>query len=384
MMIMKVTILSNSKGGLLTVTMQWAKRLVQKGCDVNIFFLTQSREARHLKSSGRMHFYYFTSSFFIPNLRAFVTFFAHDHPDVIHINFAWFGTLAIFKKWVSKTPFIYTSHGLPQPWLELSLLYKIAYTVEHNLLRFVASQSSIVVAVSNYVKEMLKKRYGIDSEVIYHGIDADRFEPENKAESKRRLGYKETDFIVLFVGKLHPVKDPLTLVRSIYRVVKTNPNVHLVMIGAGELYHEVENEVLGLNLLNHVKLLGEVNDVKLRIWYSAADLFVLTSVSEAFGMTLLEAMASGLPVIASNSGACPEVVGNAGIIFDQGDHVSLAREIITLSSNEELLKILRIKSLKRVRKDFSWDDKVDKYCKLYEKAKNLSVRLSLVGFIRRT
>jgi len=316
-----------------------------------------------------MHFYYFTTSFFLPNLRALITFLIHDNPDVIHINFAWFGPLAIFKKWAFKIPFIYTVHGLPQPWLEPSLLYKIAYTIEHGLLRFVASQSSVVVAVSNHVKEMLKKRYGVDSEVIYHGIDADKFKPENKAESKRRLGYKETDFIILFVGKLHPCKDPLILIRSMYKLVGINANLRLVMAGTGELHEEIRNEIHRLNLSRHVKLLGLVKHEKVKLLYNAANVYVLTSVSEAFGMTLLEAMASGLPVIASKVGACPEIIGNAGILFDQGDHISLARELMTLASGEELSNILRTKSLKRVRKVFSWDDKVDKYWKLYKKEK---------------
>lgn len=367
LMFMRVTMLSNSKGGLFTITMSWARGLVRKGCDVNVFFLTQSKEATHLVSSERMHFYYFTNSFFLPNLRTLLIFLLHDHPDVVHINLAWFGPLAIFKKHVLKIPFIYTSHGVPQPWLEPSLLYRIAYTVEHYLLRFVASQSSVVVAVSNYVKEMLKKQYGIDSEVIYHGIDVGKFKPKNKAESKRRLGYKETDFMVLFVGKMHPVKDPLTVVRSIHEVVKKNTNVYLVMIGSGELYQEVENEIVKLNLSDHVKMLGQMDGLKLRLWYSAADLFVFASVSEAFGMVLLEAMASGLPVIAPSSAACPEVVGNAGLLFNHGDHNGLARKIMRLASDDELSRILRNRSLRRVRKVFSWDDKVDKYWKLYRK-----------------
>ena len=87
-MIMKVTILSNSKGGVFTVTMQWAKGLVRMGCDVNIFFLAQSEEAKYLSSSERMHIDYLTTSNFLPNLRAIVKFLVHDHPDVIHTNFA--------------------------------------------------------------------------------------------------------------------------------------------------------------------------------------------------------------------------------------------------------------------------------------------------------
>ena len=174
MIMMKVTILSNSKGGVFTVTMQWAKGLVRKGCDVNIFFLTQSKDARRLESSEHMRFYYFTNSFFIPNLRALVTFLVHDHPNVIHTNFASLGLLAIFKKHVLRIPFIFTSHGIPEPWLQLSLIDKIAYTIEYYLLPFVASQSSVVVAVSRYVKDMLKRKYSVDSEVIYHGIEVDK------------------------------------------------------------------------------------------------------------------------------------------------------------------------------------------------------------------
>lgn len=379
MIMMKVTMLSNSKGGVFTVTLQWAKGLARKGCDVNIFFLTQSKEAKRLVPSEHVRFYYFTTSNFLPNLRAVVTFLIHDHPDVIHINFAWFGPLAIFKKWVFKIPFIYTLHGLPQPWLESSLLYKIAYTTERCLLPFGASRASAVVAVSNYVKEMLKKRYGIDSEVIYHGIDADKFKPKNKAESKRRLGYKETDSIILFVGKLHPYKDPLTLIKAISMAVEKNANLHLVMIGDGELYTEVEKEISKLNLSNHVRLFRRVDNQTLEMLYDAVDVFVLTSVNEAFGMVLLEAMASGLPVIASDSGACPEVIRNAGVLFNRGDCTDLAEKIITLSSDKGLSRKLAKACLERVEENFSWKDKINQYCKLYKRIRKVGSKISSEG-----
>lgn len=367
MEIMKVTILSNSKGGLFTATMQWAKGLANKGCDVKIFFLTKSEEAQCLVSSKHIHLNYFTISSLLPNLRALVDFFIRDHPDIIHINFALFGPLAIFKKYVFKTPFIYAAHGLPQPWLERSLICKIAYAVEACLLPLVASQSSAIVAVSNYVRKMLKKKYGVDSEVIYHGVNAEKLKPENKLRSKRKLGYKETDVLVLFVGKLHPYKDPLIIIKAMYKAVKTNTSLHLVMIGDGELYTEVAREISKLNLSNHVKLFKHVSDEKLKILYDAADLFALTSVNEAFGMVLLEAMASGLPVIASNSGACPEVIRNAGISFNQGDHIDLAEKIITLSFDKGLSRKLSKAGLERVKVKFSWKSEINQYYKLYER-----------------
>lgn len=363
---MKVTMLSNSKGGVFTVTMQWAKGLARKGCDVNIFFLTRSKEAKRLVPSERIRFHYFTTSNFLPNLRAIFKFLVHDRPDVIHTNFASLGLFAIFKKYVFKIPFIFTSHGIPESWLQLSLSDKVAYTIEYYLLPFVASQSSAVVAVSKYVKEMLKRRYTVDSEVIYHGIDADRFKPENKTQSRRELGYKETDFIVLFVGKMHPYKDPLTLIKAISVAVEKNANLHLVMIGDGELYTEVEKEISKLNPSNHVRLFRRVDNQTLEMLYDAADVFVLPSVNEAFGMVLLEAMASGLSVIASDSGACPEVVGNAGILFNQGNYTELAEKILRLSHEKELSRKLSEAGLKRVRETFSWEDKIDQYLKLYK------------------
>jgi glycosyltransferase involved in cell wall biosynthesis len=363
---MKITMLSNSKGGVFTVTMQWAQGLARKSCDVNIFFLTQSKEAKRLVPSEHICFHYFTTSNFLPNLRAIFKFLFHDRPDVIHTNFASLGLLAIFKKYVFKIPFIFTSHGIPESWLQPSLSDKVAYTIEYYLLPLVASQSSAVVAVSKYVKEMLKRRYNVDSEVIYHGIDTNTFKPENKTQSRRELGYKETDFIILFVGKMHPYKDPLTLIKAISVAVEKNANLHLVMIGDGELYTEIEKEISKLNPSNHVRLFRRVDNQTLEMLYDAADVFVLPSVNEAFGMVLLEAMASGLSVIASDSGACPEVVGNAGILFNQGNYTELAEKILRLSHEKELSRKLSEAGLKRVRETFSWEDKIDQYLKLYK------------------
>lgn len=363
---MKVAIFSNSKGGVFSYTINLVEELARKGCDINVFFFNQSEEAKRLTDSGHIDFKYLTTSGFIPNLRTIINLFFHDRPDIIHVNFASFGPLAIFKKFVFKIPFIYTLHGLPQPWLNSSLVDKIGYTIESLLLPFVASQASAIVAISNYVKDTLKIKYGLDSEVIYNGVDASRFKPIDKKRSKKQLGYDEANFVVLFVGKLSPYKDPLTLIKAINKATKINKNLHLMMVGTGDLYKEVRHAIERLNLSSRVKLFEHVSTEKLRLCYNAADLFVLPSFNEAFGIVLLEAMASGLPIIASNSGACLEVIGNAGILFNQGDCSDLAEKIMELSCNEELVRRLSNEGLKRVQ-IFSWEATTNEYWKLYKR-----------------
>lgn len=363
---MKVAILSNSKGGVFSYTVNLVQGLTRKGCDITVFFFNQSKEARRLTDSGHINFKYLTTSSFIPNLGTLIDLIFQDRPDIIHINFASFGLLAIFKKFVFKIPFIYTLHGLPQPWLNPSLTDKIKYTVESLLLPFVASRASAIVTISNYVKDTLKTKYGLDSKVIYNGINASRLKPIDKKRSKNQLGYTETDFVALFVGKLSPYKDPLTLVEAINKVIKMDKNFHLMMIGTGDLYMEAAREIERLSLSSRVKLLGHVSEEELELCYDAADLFVLPSLNEGFGIVLLEAMASGLPIITSDSGACSEVTGNAGILFNQGDCLDLAEKIMELSRNEELLRKLSNEGLKRVQ-SFSLDATTNKYWNLYRK-----------------
>jgi glycosyltransferase involved in cell wall biosynthesis len=207
---MKITIFSNSVGGVFYTTKEWTERLSSRGCDVSVFFLTHSKWTKHIISSNKTHFDYLTTPNFRLKPLSIMKSLTYQ-ADVVHINFASYSPFAVFKKWLFKTPFIYTCHGLPQPWLEPSLPYKIAYSVEHVLFSFL-TQASIIVAPSNYIKDKLKKKYGLDSRVIYHGIDIDEFKPTDKLQSKRVLGYKKEEFLVLFVGKLHPIKDPLTLI----------------------------------------------------------------------------------------------------------------------------------------------------------------------------
>lgn len=357
---MKVWLFSNTKGGVFTFTTELAKGLSRKGCNVQIFFPFKGKSSTISEQTYMYETYYIIHPKSLKKLSL-------ERPDIIHINFSLYGPFATLTKSIRNIPFIYTSHGLPQPWLEPALKNKIAYTIEDMLLYSAVSKASAVVSPSNYVKMLLKRRYGLDSTVIYHGVDLDKFKPRDKIWSRRQLGYEDKGVIILFVGKLHPYKDPLTLIRAISIAIKYIKDIYLIIIGSGELLKETEREIKRLKISKHVEILPWVNEEKLKLFYNAADIFVLPSVNEAFGLVLLEALASGLPVIASNTGACPEILGSAGILFSQGDSVDLANKIVEALHNEKLLEYLRAEGRKRAEKNFSWHKSVGQYFQLYRR-----------------
>jgi len=360
---MKVLLLSNAKGGVFVFTAELAKGLADEGCDVHIFFLSEGKMAGSM-FNRRVHLHRLPSLIF--GSKSFRQIF-HERPDIIHINFSSYGVLATIIKRVFNVPYIYTIHGLPQPWIEPSLTSKVAYSLEDRFLPYSALNSSAVISPSNYVKTFLAKRYGLDSIVIPHGVNLAKFKPKDRTESRKLLGYNNKNRIILFVGKLHPYKDPLTLIRAASIANKDVEDLHVAMIGSGELRREVEEEIIRLGISRHFRILSRISEEKLRLFYNAADILVFPSINEAFGLVILEALASGLPVIAANTGACPEILGDAGTLFAQGDPVDLAEKIVELMHDEKSLEGHRVRGRKRVEKYFTWRGVVEQYFGIYKR-----------------
>ena len=171
----------------------------------------------------------------------------------------------------------------------------------------------------------------------------------------------------MFVGSLILVKDPITLVKAIDKIIETQNNIHLEIVGKGELYNEIKCLIDKLGISNNVKLVGQLKWTDLILHYNASDLFVLPSLGEGCPLVLLEAMAFGLPVLTSNIATCSEVISDAGTFFKVGDYLDLSKKIIELSKNKEALEKMSKKGLNRVTY-FSRDTIINKYCKLYVSA----------------
>jgi glycosyltransferase involved in cell wall biosynthesis len=176
--------------------------------------------------------------------------------------------------------------------------------------------------------------------IVPNGVDSEKFSPEidgSKHRSELNLGNRYT---LLFVGALtrwHRYKGLDVLLRALAIAIKNLPSVALLVVGDGELKgdYELQSEKLGLN--RNVIFVGNVSNNELPQYYAASDALIQPSkdMSEGFGLTLLEANATGKPVIASNVGGIPSVVKNwhNGMLVPPNDPELLSKAILTLHEN---------------------------------------------------
>jgi glycosyltransferase involved in cell wall biosynthesis len=284
--------------------------------------------------------------------------------DLIHCNIASLGLLPIARKVMSGIPIVETFHGFPQWWLEPKIMDKSAYVAEFGAVRVVAKLASSKTSVSNFVRSTLQQVLGIESSVVYNGIARCPISEHTREESRKKLKIEEGTLALLFVGRLHPAKDPMTLLTALEILVKQGRKVKLLVVGSGPLTRSFHREVGRLGLerqVNSSKFLPSLHPI-----YSAADIFCFPSVNEAFGIVLLEAMDHSLPLIVSDSGATQEVVGPAGITFRTGDSIDLANKLIQLADDPTLRAKLGREGRTRLDDHFRLDSMVKGYIRVYE------------------
>ena len=200
--------------------------------------------------------------------------------------------------------------------------------------------------------------------VIYNGVDIQKFKPNKK--SKIILSEKRSsENIILSVGRLTEAKDHKNLLNSCKILYKNNLNYKCLLVGDGELKHELENMTLELGLNDKVFFLGNRTDVSNIL--NNASVFVLHSQREGLPVALLEAMASGLPVVATNVGGVPEIIKNGtnGIIIEPNHPEGLADAIQKIFSDKKFAISLGENARKTINNFFSLDSTAKKYSELY-------------------
>ena len=219
-------------------------------------------------------------------------------------------------------------------------------------------RASRVLAVSDWAKDEVVRIYGYPSErvdVAPHGVDGDRFQahidPASIAATLRRLRIEAP--YVLFLGTLQPRKNLGTLARA-YTVARQRGLSHtLVLAGApGWRYADVAAELKGLSS-EGIQLTGAVDPEDLPPLLAGASAFVSVAIDEGFGMPVLEAMASGVPVVAAREGGLANAAGDAGIRVDPWNHDEIAEALLHITTDERLREDLRARGLARAA-EFTW------------------------------
>jgi len=296
---------------------------------------------------------------------AFINF-LKQHDYIVHVNYAILARL--MNKGVKNL--VYTCHGIPQPVLENNLFDKIAYTLETQALRRISKEKCKVVSISDYVSSALIRDYGIYSTTIYNGVNHTHFYPLDKNEKrnlKEKMSLKDKK-VILNVGRLNLYKNQITLLKAI----KSLPNdisekAVLIIVGEGPLEEILQKEAEHIKHHKRIKVmfLKNISEEALRTFYQVADVYIHTSINEMFGLSLLEAMASGLPVISSNGGAAKEILGTEyDLFFDPFDADKLAFLMEKILSSETDREAYASFCHKRSL-FFSWEKTANAYLKVY-------------------
>ena len=235
----------------------------------------------------------------------------------------------------------------------------------------VATQPAVkVIAISDFVKQQLIA-CGIPGAkiVVRHlGVDTSRFFPDSATRGvlAAELGAEPDDVIVSTVSVLRSFKNPQTIIQACGLLAKRSVPFKLLVAGDGAMLSDLQELAVNLGVADRIHWLGYCADPARLL--QASDIFVLASTGEAFGLVLAEAMACGVPVVGSRSGAIPEIVedGVTGLLATPRDEVSFADAIEKLARDPNLRKEMGAKSLARVREKFSLETDVENTLRIYE------------------
>ncbi|MEZ5320110.1 MAG: glycosyltransferase, partial [Vicinamibacterales bacterium] len=203
-------------------------------------------------------------------------------------------------------------------------------------------------------------------EVIENGIDPERYEPAGDRDALRaRLGLAASRRYVAAIARFHPVKDHAMLLRAFARVAAERADADLLLVGDGPLRPALEAQVASLGLERRVRFLGVRHDVPDLL--AASDVFVLSSVSEAASITLLEAMATGLPVVVTEVGGNPEIVrqGVDGRLTPRGDAEAFSAALTAVLADPAGAREMGRNGAARVREVYRLDRTIARYDALY-------------------
>jgi glycogen synthase len=260
-----------------------------------------------------------------------------------------------------------TEYGRHQGWVR-----EHPQSYIHGVERWITNRSDRVIACSYYMREQIADIFGVEEErvtVIPNGIDPEDLQPHDGPELERlRSGFADPDErLVLLVGRLVYEKGFQIALEAIPELIERQPETRFVVAGSGTHEAELRRQATALGLGRHGTFLGWIGDDVLHSLYRIADVCVVPSIYEPFGLVALEAMASGCPCIVADTGGLREVVPHdeVGLRFRAGDPRDLAEVTARVMSDPELGRRLVVEAHDHVRR-FDWLDVAERTSATYD------------------
>lgn len=280
-------------------------------------------------------------------------------PDIVHTHSYVLRYTLPAGIW-SRVPFmVHTIHNLADREVERlgRMVHRIAFR-----------RGVRPVAVGEEVARSVRATYGIDlPATIPNGIDTARyFRPDAREQWRRVNGFAPDDLLVVSLARLDPQKDPIGLVESFGAAARGNTRCHLLLAGDGPLKETARQRAVAHSIADRVHFLGVRADIPELL--SASDIFVLASIWEGRPVAVMEAMAAGLPVIATAVGGVRELIQNGvtGLLVPSGEPGLLADAIASLIGDSERRRVLG-EEARQVAARFSLDTMVYSYAELFER-----------------
>lgn len=227
-----------------------------------------------------------------------------------------------------------------------------------------------IIAVSHHTKKDIMRLMHVPSSkisVIYEALDQSFTKhPTQKDKDNIRETFGITGPFLLYIGTINPRKNLVFLVNVFLQLAKTNPDLQLVIAGKKGWYYDTLVATIRKHAMeNRVILTDYISDLEKVALYSMATALVFPSLYEGFGLPVIEAMAAGLPVIASDRSSIPEVQGDAGLSLNPTDEIAWVKGIRHLLDNKNLQKQYSATGVLQANK-FSWDKTAEQTSKVYD------------------
>ena len=291
--------------------------------------------------------------------------------DLVHVPNAFSRPL------ITRAPFVITVHDLLDYMYRARTNNGMRRTIHSYMTRQVMHRAARIFAVSNFTKRDVARYFAVNPEkieVVYNALDENFLRGHATADEQAmvRGRYQVDSPFLLYAGRISPNKNVARIIEA-FSALKAElakdgdyPDLKLIIIGDEVSQNpDIRRAVIRSGMQHEVRFLGYVSIDVLRVFFDMAEVFVFPSLYEGFGLPPLEAMAHGTPVVASNTSALPEVVGNAALMVNPENIFEISRALQRVLTDQSLRARLEAAGLEQARR-FSWDVSVRRMVEVYE------------------